>query len=421
MALEAMYTPQVLSSIRSLLQQAEVTGEKVAAWDNIVQALRDAKLAWTSQVPPDFVGVHPKNRCSLGVGGSEAHLHGAQILACGWSWRKASDATAVEAPPPGMNDEALKANEDWVRLSGGLIPPLTTLKLLSLGGAHTNTFLRAVKAGSRSYVASLADSSGNLNADSLCAGRPEFAEAVHRGLRWTVLHWQVPVAFPGIEHLCQSALNVQAKGDVSEVEVMLDISRMRDAALARGEEVNWGDLAAAAGRSLPSCASWVDVLASFVQGCPPELLEELSDFHKAFGCGEKTSQRILGSEFLQKLSVLSWGPAEKFPLLKVAAIEANLSAPAARIVDGHCRLLTAGSLAALVPAKIRDKVRLAEKSLMDARRLCEAMKVERATKVKMVGRLDVRVICHLTGKSKESEGKQWADVAAIMEVPTKCF
>lgn len=360
-------------------------------------------------------GVHPLNRSRLGVGGSEAHHHGAQILSTGWSWRRASDATAIEAPPPGQNHEALASNESLVRLSGGLLPPLVSLKLLSLGGGHTNSFLRAVKAGCRSAVPALADSSGNLNAAALTAGRPDFAEAVERGLRWTILHWQVSQAFPGIEHLCQAALNTVAKGDLTEVEVLLDIGRMRDNIVAAGQEVVWSEVAAAAARSLPTCAAWVDVLASFVQHSPPELLVELADFQKAFGCPEKTAQRTLGSEFFHKLAGLTFGPAEKFPLLKLAAVEANLSAPANRIVDGQCRLLTSASLTALLPQKVRQDLREAEKALTDARRLCVAMRMERAHRVKAVGRFDVRVICHLCGKSKDLEGRAWRDIAEIME------
>ena len=114
--------------------------------------LRDASLGCFSHVQPEFCGVHPQNRSRLGVSGSEAHHHGAQILRSGFSWRKAADATAFEVPPPPHDTEAKACNEQFAALSGGAIPPLQQLKLLSVGGGHTNTFLRAVKVVIYVYV-----------------------------------------------------------------------------------------------------------------------------------------------------------------------------------------------------------------------------------------------------------------------------
>ncbi len=71
------------------------------------------------------------------MSGPDAHHHGSQILQAGFSWKKASDATAVEFPPAPLHIQPTAENEKYSKLSNGLIPPLSQLKLLSLGGVHT--------------------------------------------------------------------------------------------------------------------------------------------------------------------------------------------------------------------------------------------------------------------------------------------
>ena len=169
-------------------------------------------LAWPDQTKPEFCAPHPKNRKGHGVGGSESQWHGRDVLAGGFSWKKASDACAVEVPPPPFDKEATESSDKLVKLSQGLTPPLLMLKLLSIGGATTNCFLRQVKAECRCVVPKLADANGKFNKEMLCLGRPSFAEALEKGLRWIVLHWMVPFVWPELVDFGQSALNVHAKG-----------------------------------------------------------------------------------------------------------------------------------------------------------------------------------------------------------------
>ena len=74
------YSADVVSKVQKLLDEGSASGARVAAWEEIQEVLVKAKLGWTTQMPPDFVGVHPCNRSYLGVGGSEAHFHGGQIF-----------------------------------------------------------------------------------------------------------------------------------------------------------------------------------------------------------------------------------------------------------------------------------------------------------------------------------------------------
>ena len=83
--------------------------------------------------------------------------------------------------------DAVSFNQNLVDLSDGAIPPLTALRYLSVGGGHTNSFLRAVIAGCKTSVASLQDDSGRLNGDKLSAGRSAFQTALTEGLTWLVM------------------------------------------------------------------------------------------------------------------------------------------------------------------------------------------------------------------------------------------
>jgi len=353
MTFDAVFTPALIAKVQKCIDEADKTGARVSAWDTIQSILLEHKVAWRSQVQPEFVGIHPQNRSRLGVGGSEAHFHGQQVLTAGFSWRKAGDATAIEAPPPPFNEEALSVNSQLVSLSGGLIPPLQALRLLSVGGGHTNTFLRAVQAECPTPVRALAGDGGKLQRDILCAGRPAFKEAVDAGLHWCIMHWQTPYIWPQLVHLVQAALNTHAKGDTSEIECLLDMSRMRDASLAAGKEPDWTEIQAAAKFSMPPCSPYMGSLANYVRIQAPELITELSMFQKAFACNEQGVSRVPGGEFFNKLCSLQWGVAGKCPCLLLAAAEANLASPANRISDGICRLVTPGALAALTSADNR--------------------------------------------------------------------
>ncbi len=144
-ALDPLFRADVVSQVEAIVEDANQSGARVAAWDQIVEVLKGAKLAWCTQVAPEMVGAHPLNRNFMGIGGSDAHWHGSQILKCGFSWVKASDATCLEIPPAPLDADAKTANEKLVDLSSGQIPALAQLRYLSIGGGHTNVFLRAVK------------------------------------------------------------------------------------------------------------------------------------------------------------------------------------------------------------------------------------------------------------------------------------
>ena len=224
-------------------------------------------------------------------------------MTAGWSWAKAADATAFEFLEG--DKAAIEANDRWIKLSGGLLPELSQLKLLSVGGAHTNGFLRAIRAGCRTTEPKLADESGKLNKDALCVNRAEFRDAVEHGLSWLVIHAEAQVVWPMLPQLVQKALNTQAEGQQSEVEVMLDVHSMVKMYISNGEPVDWTAINEAACQSLPPCSSYIGAISGYVRehGGDGELLNELSKLQKACEC--TGARRNIGGEMLYKLAIFA--------------------------------------------------------------------------------------------------------------------
>ena len=418
MAMKSDDFPQALvAQVQGILDTASKTGARVAAWDEVQGLLKQHKLAWSSQVAPEFVGIHPSNRSKLGVGGSEAHHHGAQILQAGFSWARAADAACFECPPGEKGAEAKSCNDRLVALSQGLIPPLAQIKYLSVGGGHTNTFLRAVKAGCPTVVPRLGDETGRLNAEQLTAGRSTFKDAVEGGLKWLVLHARCAEVWPDLAHFVQSALNTRPKSDQSEIEIMMD---MHNAMQACEGEPNWLQIQEGAKHSMPPCSVYIHVLACYVKkycgGPGGVLLEELSKYQKTFACSDQGPNRVLGSEFFSKINSLSFGVGMNLPYVVTAAIKANLISPSCKIVDGICRLLPMSALSLLTKQENRPQVLRAEQLMVDCRELCRVSDVSDEAMTKVVGKLDVRLILHICKKSKEGpEGVEFESIDKIAE------
>ena len=409
-----LFSLEVIVHVNALLKKGNDSGSVVSVWEEIQETLIKNGLAWRAQIPPEFVGVHPENRSKLGVGGSESHHHGWSILQAGWSKKKASDVACIETES--SDHAAQQANDSYAELSGGFIPKVKQLKYVSIGGGHTNAFLRACKASCSTPVAKLADSTGHLNVSELALGKPAFADAVENGMTWFVMHRRCPVVWPNIVSFAQGALNTHSNSQQNELEVMLDIhGRMADY-IKRGLQPDWKAITEASLHSLPPCAAYIDALVNYVRdncgGEDGELLHELAEFYKAFEAA--ASDRRLGSEFVAKLASLTFGP-ERFPYTLNGCVEANLISPINKIVDGLCKLILPSYLNALTIKGNRGEVKKAEKLMGDCRSLCAAVGVERHHQVKCIGKLDVRLVMHLLNRLKDIEPKPFKTIDDIAE------
>ena len=118
-----------------------------------------------------------------------------------------------------------------------------------------------------------------------------------KGLQWYVVHWQCAFAWPKLPSFIQSALNTEARGMQSEVEIMLHMHEQMQDSLAHGKDPDWKAIQAAAGNSLPPCAPYISTLALYVQtnagGVSGELLTELSLHQKNLCMQQKVALAVL--------------------------------------------------------------------------------------------------------------------------------
>ena len=303
-------TAEVVVKMQNIIIKTEAIGtNRTLAFEEIQDILTEVGVAFEADCPCDWVGVHPENRSSASVGGSEAQVHGSHLLSkAGFSLKKASDAIAFQSPPAHTEHfrEAKAFNDKQCSLSDGLVPPLSKLILLSVGATHTNTFCRQVKGGVKSIVNELADESGHLNEEILARGRPQFKHALTKGLKWFQMHWTTPFLWPLLPRLIENALNTEARKNQSEIEVMLYMHKLMVQQIEAGCTPNWSEIETNAQASLPPCANYIGALTAYAKsnsgGMSGELLNDLVKFSKMFGCDEKGALRALGGDQYQKIN-----------------------------------------------------------------------------------------------------------------------
>ena len=182
---------------------------------------------------------------------------------------------------------------------------------------------------------------------------------------------------------------------------MMEIAAQRDIAVQMGCEPDWKAIAARAILAMSPCSPYADSLAAYVKLQAPELLKELSLFYKSFGCPSSGPARALGSEYWAKLVNLNFGVGLKCPRIMLALVEVNLIAPANKLIEGVCKLLTPASLQQLTTKEIRSQVLACEVLMTDARKLVDCFDLSTAQRVRLVGKLDCRLACWLTKRGKD--------------------
>ena len=204
-----------------MMESARLTGKLVGAWETIQSMLVQSGWAYYQDLVPEFVAPHPQNRSGDGVNPDKAHKLGMKIVSLGFSAKRASDATCIEAPlDPARNAQFHKSANDIAALSNGLCPAWqSSPKFYSVGGSNTNLFFRAVASGAPTNIPQLQDERGNINTSRLMTD-PAIKGVLERGLRWLVLAERCEREFPALPEFIQNALNAEAKEPQSEVEII---------------------------------------------------------------------------------------------------------------------------------------------------------------------------------------------------------
>ena len=207
--LASVWTPQTVKEGRRIIEHYTATGEFQSGWAALEKLAMQAGVAWAQRLLIDQVGVSPYNREGLAVAAGDAQKHLVDIYHLGFTWTKL-EAKAKQTDQHDPEPE-IAFNEMQVKLSKGLIPPLSLMLAVSIGGGHTIVGFRQAKHGAKALYKELAGPDGNIDQSKLATGKPEVQDALANGLHWTVFHWQCEDAWPGFSQFAQKSLNTIAQ------------------------------------------------------------------------------------------------------------------------------------------------------------------------------------------------------------------
>ena len=130
-----------------------------------------------------------------------------------------------------------------------------------------------------------------------------------------------------------------------------------------------------------------------------------------------TSCRMIGGEYFVALvdtaRRLESATGQKFPRLVNACLKANFGCQASHVVDGFCRAVLPKDLNKLCRKDTLHVCEEAEQLMFDAHALCSKIHTNDDTRIKCIGRLDVRVIGFMMGQAMES--RIFTSIAEIAE------
>ena len=292
----------------------------------------------------------------------------------------------------------VRANEQIVAASGGMLAPVSgSERMVSVGTGHTTAFCRAANHGCTTPLAYLQDAVGIIDVARL-KRQPDFKVMLEDGWEWTILPWQVELAWSMAPDILQRALNAshEVHSSATELEVAVTIAE----GIESGESVEDALKNATAGN--PPCTKYAKHLALLAQffggGKKVPLLHALDAFAKRHG-----ENRRLGEEFLAAVVNLKFMDSAQFPRVIDAVITTNLVSE--KVVDGVARTLTKTDLNGLVAKAKLPFVKAAERHLEEAEGLCRSLRIAGISDnwcTNEEGLFKVRVGAHLCGKGKST-------------------
>jgi len=406
---------RVLPRVDEVLARYESDGCVIAAWEAFLDiVMSEPSLYWVTTCDAEHVGCVPSNRSGLGLVVYKMFELLIKHKRSGYSYKKASEYAFATTPPTGAAEfeEALRVNREQSDMQP-VLPALLSLVLMSISGSHSNGAIRLVKGKASCSNTDLAPT-GSLDPDHLVHLMPGIKQALNPGLTWKVIHYAIFQQRPKILEISVTALNNKSHTEVAEEEGLLAIVSTADKFRAGGVAVDWNQCLDACLTSEPFWAPWASSLIEIAKVTPTEAVKELCQLTKIL-CPKpdeyKASMGHLGQNFLSKIAALKWPGLMECPRVRNATVLANIMSPVDKIDSGRYTLISPADVASLNAKKTITKVGEIESIMNDARELCKKLKTDEATKLKLVGSLDVRLVMHVMGKGKKSaEGKDYANV-----------
>ena len=388
--------------VNAELAKCDGDGATVAI-ENILKALIvSGKAQGGVPLPPNWVGIWSGNRGGYGINAGDMNLHGCDVIRSGFSWNKASDVVAARLPePPPAREVAF--NDEVVALSEGLVPPLAKLFAISVGGANTNAFLRAIAGRCRAVEGCrYSDAEGRWDSARVFSADENLRTAATTGMKWTLLEPDVAERYPTLFAALQSVLNQRSATNTSEIEVMLSahgaILENIKTVVASGVngELDYPKIVAIATRNNPPSASYADVLVRaaerFGGGKGAPMLKFFASYMRA-GVNDTENVRAIGGRFWQKLLDLKFPQRAKMPVVVWTTALAQNSCPRRHIVAGVCQMLGDAHLAKLTKAANFDRVQQADQIMFEM----DGLVKKDAGGIRILGLYRIKLTLHLMG------------------------
>jgi hypothetical protein len=407
---------EAISRGNTLLASVSKSSENlVEIIDNVMDDLRRHGGVYRMKIKSTFVIPARTNRNLLGLIPYNMHKLGDDLFGqngSGFS-RQEAEKNALCAELGDDADEDLAAYIKLVTQSNGMVAPIESLqpRYASSGGSHLCGFANATKASCRTPFPNLTDHEGKIDESRLRTKSPRFAEGLDEGWEFDVVSAKVVKNMPKLMLLAQEARNIPMQVGNQESDVQIMKKTLHEAndhqklfsLDPRVGPTNWAEIGRAAARSKPPCASYIDSIVKWARifggGADGSRLNELDTFIKVCGYGG----RSLGGPFLQKLteSDIGGGPLEcdRFRL----GIYKYMVSNGGKVVGGVSTAAKDTDLAKLLG--LSESVREANELMNDARNVAREFNFAPEVEAKVMGMLDIRVVCHVWGRKSPEPTK----------------
>ena len=194
----------------------------ILQWVQIQKVLMENSLAYTSQLQPGLLLVHPQNRGGTGINAWSTHAKGSMICQSGADVTLLGGSVCFEMSlDPEKKKKQVDFNKGMADISEGLMAaPTGQERYLSVSKGHTSQFCKAINIGCKTSQPSLAAGNGCLGPHLL--QRDEGLETMcSSGWSWVIIQSQVEEAFPLLPQLIEAALNSTNAAFETQDEIQL--------------------------------------------------------------------------------------------------------------------------------------------------------------------------------------------------------
>ena len=225
--------------IEGLLASVAKAAQKniVTILEKIIQLLLQVGLAVYLVLPPEQVGIHPRNRYGVGVIVHNLHKLGASIYQMGFSFLACKDAICIED-----GDDRLSAkNTVRIQANSEMLPKQKEAEIVagSVANTHTNQFLVMAIQGTKTNqeILSSPATPGHIDSTKM-RNQEQLGKAMSEGIPWLMIKAQAVRLYPTLPDLIQQARQVtgQVQNRETQVELLVSIAGIQQ---AMGEHIDW--------------------------------------------------------------------------------------------------------------------------------------------------------------------------------------